>query len=173
MYSTPQQSRGFTLIELLCVIIIIAIAAVLVIPQMGARGDLKAAAAARTLMADLTYAQNRAIAKQATQYVMFTVASGTYQVQEGSPPATETHPVTLVPFVQTFGSTGLEDVTLTSANFDGKSIIAFDELGAPYAYDSVNGTVALVSGAIKIASEGYTMTLNIEPYTGEVALTTP
>ncbi len=166
-------ARGFTLVEILCVIIILAIAAVLVIPQLSSRGDLQAAAAARTVMADILYAQNRAIAKQSAQYVKFNVATHTYDVQEGATPATGINPVTLKPYTQTFGGTAIPGVTLTSAAFDGKDTLAFDEIGAPYTYDSVAGLVALSAGSIKIASDGYTMTLTVRPYTGEIVTSTP
>jgi prepilin-type N-terminal cleavage/methylation domain-containing protein len=167
-------TRGFTLIEILCVVILIAIFAIVVIPQLNERGDIKAAAAARIVMADIMYAQNRAIAKQTAQYVKFDVASHTYQVQEGTPPTTVTHPVTLKTYTQTFNSTAIPDVTLTSAGFDGKDTLAFDEIGAPYAYDSAAGTqAALSTGTIKIAAGGYTMTLTVQPYTGEITTSTP
>ena len=42
---------------------------------MGTRDDLKAAAAARMLMADLIYAQNRAISTQTRHYVKFDTGS--------------------------------------------------------------------------------------------------
>ncbi|CAN5401039.1 N/A [soil metagenome] len=173
--SNGQEShrRGFTLVELLCVIVILAIAAVFVIPQLSSRGDIKTAAAARTLMADIMYAQNRAIAKQTPQYVVFDLTAHTYALKEGSSLTTLTHPVQLKPYLQTFGSSGLEDVTLTSATFDSKTTIAFDEIGAPYSYDSIAGLVALSVGQIKLTSEGYTLTLNVQPYTGEIALQTP
>ena len=90
----PIDSRGFTLVEMLCVILILAIAAVIVIPQLGSRGDLKAGAAARTIMADFVYAQDRAIAHQAPVYVTFDTTAKTYAVQEGSPLATITNPAT-------------------------------------------------------------------------------
>ena len=48
-----------------------------------------------------------------------------------------------------------------------------DEIGAPYSYDSTSGMVALSNGQIKIASDGYTLTLSLEPYTGEITVTTP
>jgi prepilin-type N-terminal cleavage/methylation domain-containing protein len=166
-------TRGFTLIELLCVVLILAIAALIVIPQLGDRGDLKAAAAARTIAADLMYAQNRAIAKQTPQYVTFNTAAKTYSLQEGTPPTTITNPITLSPYTMTFGGTALPDVTLTSADFDAKPALAFDEIGAPYSYDSTNGRVALTTGQIKIASDGYTMTLNVQPDTGEITTATP
>jgi type II secretion system protein H len=173
MAGTPTHTRGFTLVEILCVLVLLAIMAMIIIPQLGSRGDLKAAAAARTMMADIMYAQNRAIARQTPQYVSFDTATKTYTLMEGTTPAVITHPVTLNSYEQTFGNTGLEDVTLTSAAFDSKSTIAFDEIGAPYSYDTMSGMVALSSGQIKIASDGYTMTLSLEPYTGEITVTTP
>ncbi len=173
MKRSPKQIRGFTLIEILCVVIILAIAAVLVIPQLGSRSDLQAAAAARTVMSDILYAQNRAIAMQTTQYVKFSVATHTYEVQEGTTPATMTNPLTLKPFTQTFGGTAIPGVTLTSAAFDGKDTLAFDEIGAPYSFDTTGGLVALSTGSIKIAADGYTMTLTVKPYTGEIVTSTP
>jgi len=167
-------TRGFTLIEILCVVILMAIIAVVVIPQLNERGDIKAAAAARVVMADIMYAQNRAIAKQAMQYVKFDVVAHTYEVQEGTPPSTVTNPVTLKTYTQTFNSTAIPDVTLTSVGFDGKDTLAFDEIGAPYAYDSVASTSAALSvGTIKIAAGTYTMTLTVQPYTGEITTSTP
>ena len=54
--------RGFTLVEILCVVVILGIASAIIIPQLGTHDDMKVAAAARTVMADLIYAQNTAIA---------------------------------------------------------------------------------------------------------------
>lgn len=168
--------RGFTLVEILCVVVILGIASAVIIPQLGTRGDLKAASAARVVMADLMYAQNRAIAKQSTVYVMFDLSAKCIRVQEGSTPTTITHPVTQKTYVTTFGSngdTGLTDVEIDSASFDGSEYIAFDELGAPYSYVSSTGLTALTTGQIKISSDGYVLTLNIEPYTGEISVVEP
>ena len=169
-----SECRGFTLIEILCVVVILGIASALILPQLSTRADLKAASAARVVMADLMFAQNRAISRQTPQYVVFDVASKKYSLQDGTPLATLTHPVNLTPYEVTFGmggTNGLEDITLTSANFDSLATLAFDEMGAPYSYDPVNGLVALSSGSIQLTCEGYVLTISIEPSTGELTVT--
>src|SRR5437588_9273905 len=87
----PLRRQGFTLIEILCVVVIIGIASAVVLPQLSTRDDMRAASAARTLMADLLYAQNRSIALQKYHYVSFNTATNSYQVMD-SPTNVITHP---------------------------------------------------------------------------------
>jgi prepilin-type N-terminal cleavage/methylation domain-containing protein len=176
MVTSRFQFRGFTLTEILCVVVILGIASAIILPQLGTRADLKAGSAARVVMADLMFAQNRAISRQTPQYVVFDVAAKKYCLQDGSPLATLTHPVNQKPYEITFGTggdNGLQDTTLASAEFDGGMTLAFDELGAPYSYDAVLGLTPLSSGAIKVSCEGYEITITIEPSTGELTVTTP
>lgn len=176
MFTSRSHSRGFTLTEILCVVVILGIASAIILPQMGGRGDLKAGAAARVVMADLMFAQNRAISRQTPQYIVFDVAAKKYTLQDGSPLATITHPVNQKPYEITFGSggdNGLEETTLVSAEIDSTSILAFDELGAPHSYDSTLGMVPLTTGTIKVSCESFVLTINIEPSTGELSVTTP
>ena len=74
----PRHFRGFTLVEILAVVVILGIASAIIIPQMGTRDDMRAAAAARTLVADLIYAQNQAITSGRMVYVKFDVANNKY-----------------------------------------------------------------------------------------------
>src|SRR5437764_11847528 len=69
--------RGFTLVEILMVVTILAIASAIIVPQIGTRDDLKQAAGARVVMADLIWAQNRAISTQQKQYIIFSGQSYT------------------------------------------------------------------------------------------------
>src|SRR5438874_2544168 len=84
--STPARGfRGFTLIEILCMVVVLGIASLVILPQITTRDDLKVAAAARALMADLLYAQNRSIALQKMHYVRFN-NNGTYDVLDSIGP---------------------------------------------------------------------------------------
>src|SRR4051812_47762470 len=73
-HRTLRRSSGFTLAEILAVVVILGIASAIIIPQIGTRDDMRVKAAARTLIADLIYAQNLAISTGQTVYVRFDVA---------------------------------------------------------------------------------------------------
>lgn len=174
-----RQRRGFTLIEILTVVVILGIASAIIIPQMGSRSDLVASAAARTVMSDMIYAQNRAIAMQKKQFVQFVGQQYNLQTRDTDTSAlyTITHPVTKNNYSLTFNTTasGLGNVTLTSASFGGKSVLGFDELGSPFSFDSAagpNGTVTPLAstGSIVITSGSASLTISVEPFTGEVTV---
>jgi len=174
------RRTGFTLIEILCVVIILGIAGAIIVPQMGTRDDLRAAAAARALMADLIYAQNLAITSQGNHYVAFDVANRRYTVLNSSLNIVQ-HPVEKGNFVITFGpggTPGLRECSLSSAAFlgtsssDTRTTIGFDELGTPLI--RYGGTVeTLTAGEVKVKSGAYELTIKIEPYTGQITVTTP
>ncbi|HWP41142.1 MAG TPA: prepilin-type N-terminal cleavage/methylation domain-containing protein, partial [Tepidisphaeraceae bacterium] len=86
---------GFTLVEILAVVVILGIASAIIIPQIGTRDDLVASAAARVVMADLIYAQNRAIAMQKKHFVQFVGQQYTLMTRasDTSPLTAITHPV--------------------------------------------------------------------------------
>lgn len=170
----PQSA--FTLVEILVVVIILGIISAMILPAIGSRDDLRTAAAARIVMSDLIYAQNLAISRQQPHYVRFTSTGyGIYNVATGGSPLN--HPVNHTPYTCTFGTggtAGLQNTTLASSSFDGQAILAFDELGAPYAYDTTNGMVPLTSaGTIRLTSGTYELIISIEPFTGEVTVAQP
>jgi prepilin-type N-terminal cleavage/methylation domain-containing protein len=174
-----MKRNAFTLVEILVVITILGIAAAVIVPELGTRGDLKAAAAARLVMADLIYAQNRAIATQTRHYVKFDSA-GTpqnYRLVTSVTPLTDIqHPLTKASnYLVTFGSggtAGLTDISLGTVSIEGKTTLVFDELGVPYAYDAVaNTTTALTTtggSTIPVKCGNFTLTITVEPYTGEI-----
>jgi prepilin-type N-terminal cleavage/methylation domain-containing protein len=174
---TRRHRSAFTLVEILCVVVILGIASAIIIPQLGSRDDLRAAAAARTIMADLIYAQNTAIAQQRRHFVQFVGQQYTVlsRANDSSPLVTVTHPVTKNSYTVTFGTAinGTENVTLGTPDFGGGSaILGYDDLGAPFAYDAgTNTSTPLVSaGNITVTCGSTTLTIAVEPYTGETVV---
>src|SRR5437867_3575865 len=137
---------GFTLVEILAVIVILGIASAIIIPQMGTRDDMRAAAAARTLVADLIYAQNQAITSGRMVYIKFDVANNKYTLLSTAKTGGDValnNPITQTTYTQQFGasSRGWEQVSIYSSVFNGSDLtfrpeftLAFDEMGSPYVY---------------------------------------
>lgn len=181
----PERPAAFTLVEILVVVVILGIAAAVIVPQMGSRDDLKAAAAARMIMADLIYAQNKAISTQTRHYVKFdTTTPQTYRLLSSMNPETDIQqPVTKAStYTVKFGrnapadtngiTPGMEQCGLGTINIEGHTNIGFDELGVPCYWDTAtNKAVSLtVSGgsSIQVTCGTFTLTVSIEPYTGEI-----
>ncbi|HEX8340164.1 MAG TPA: GspH/FimT family pseudopilin [Tepidisphaeraceae bacterium] len=167
-----SRRTGFTLVEILMVVVILGIAAAAIVPQMGSRDDLKLSAAARALMADLSYAQSRAITKQRKHYLQFGEEQYTLlsRATDAAALAAITHPINPGDYVVSFASGPLRDVRVASADFDTRTTLVFDELGSPMSYNG-SATSALVSpGTIRLESGTSVLTMQIEPYTGEITL---
>jgi prepilin-type N-terminal cleavage/methylation domain-containing protein len=171
-----QHRSGFTLIEILCVVVILGIASAIIIPQIGSRDDLNSAAAARVLMSDLMYAQNRAIAMQKKHFVVFNGQTYTIESRNTDVSAlfTVTQPITKDPYIVTFGqaNTPLANSSLSSPTFGSSTTVAFDEMGSPYAYNSASNTLTPLSaaGTINVTCGAKTLRISIEPYTGEATV---
>src|SRR5690554_2963790 len=93
MNFTTRLRSAFTLVEILVVLVILGIASAIVIPQISSRDDLRAAAAARIIVADLVYAQNRAIATNVNQCIRFDADGQQYVLTEAGSLAPISHPV--------------------------------------------------------------------------------
>jgi len=176
--AAPRRSRpgrgAFTLVEILCVIVILGIASALIIPQIGTRDDVKAAAAARLIIADLMYAQNLAISKQRKHYVQFTGQQYTLLSRDADtdPLVAILHPVDRDNYVEAFGANraGLEGVTINSINFGGPTILGFDDLGSPFSYDGTTVAPLSAAASIEVKSGDFTLTVKVEPFTGDTSV---
>jgi Tfp pilus assembly protein FimT len=170
-------------VEILAVIVILAGLWVLVLPAMGTRDDLRLGAAARVAIADLLYAQNRAISTQTTQFVSFTAASGGnnggYAIYDVQPFATAiTNPTSQQPYNVTFGAGGAAQfgtIIVSGVSFNANAqntVLAFNEMGQPMTCAPAGTPAALTAaGTITLQSGAQTMVLSIEPDTGNI--TTP
>jgi prepilin-type N-terminal cleavage/methylation domain-containing protein len=177
---------AFTLVEILTVVIILGISAAIIIPSVGNRDDMRVASAARLLMADLIYAQNKAIATQTPYYVWFDTTNKRYSIHDTAPTATTTatdaidhplHPTTFSgKYVTAYGvvNSQLAAISMGTVDFAGKQILKFDELGVPWGYDVPTATPTQLTGAsvgkVSLNCGSFTLTVTIEPYTGEMTV---
>jgi MSHA pilin protein MshC len=170
-----RQTRAFTLVEILTVVIILGIASAIIVPQLGSRDDFRVASAARQVMADLIYAQSRAISTQRKHYVEFSGNQYTISSRNDDASALSpiTHPITKESYVQNVGvaGTALANVSIATVNFGGTSWVGFDEFGAPFKYDPGTNTSTVLSatGIVQLSSGTFSITINVEPYTGDTS----
>lgn len=174
--SAAARRRGFTLVEILAVVAILGIAAAVILPQIGNRDDLRAISTAREVMADLSYAQSQAVSTQKAQYVRFDTTSNRYDLLKQISPSDVymTHPVNGGTFSVPLGAGRKDDtkyVVLDQITFDGRTVLMYDEMGTPYWYDTTTQTSgAMAAGSIRLKSNAYTVTITIQPYSGELKL---
>ncbi len=177
-HGNTRCRTGFTLVEILVVVIIIGIAGAVVIPSISSRDDLRVAAAARLVMADIIYAQNLAITQQGNHYTQFDAATQRYAVMDGSLGVVD-HPVNRMPYrviCGAGGTAGMEQVTIVSAAFTTQaggaaySTLGFDELGTPVVYVSSGSIEPMYEGAIELQVGQARLRVRIEAFTGSITV---
>jgi prepilin-type N-terminal cleavage/methylation domain-containing protein len=177
MYTVSSRPRrGFTLAEILVTVSVIGIAAAVILPQIGSRDDLRTISAAREVVADLTYAQSRAVATQKPTYVRFDPVNNRYDLLEQIAPSDVymIHPLEHANYSVSLGSGRSDDlkyVVFDQVTFDSKTVLMYDEMGTPYAYDpTTQASAAMAAGSIRLKSHAYTVTVNVQPYSGELKI---
>jgi prepilin-type N-terminal cleavage/methylation domain-containing protein len=174
-----SRRGAFTMIEMLCVVIIMAIAAAIVFAGMSNQNDLKVSSAARTVLADLTYAQNYAIATQQPTYVTFNTGARTYSLCSSlSTPTYLINPITKTTYTNTFGSgilTNLSGCNFGTLSLGGQTAMYFDELGTPWSCTSTGGSPSVFSatGTVQVVAGKDSMTIDIQSNTGDMTVTVP
>jgi len=162
MRSRPRQislakRRAFTLVEILMVLMILGIAAAMIAPRLGSMGDIQVSSAARTLVANMEYAQNEAIVTQQDMTVEFNESFEKYWLADAAGNLL-THPVTKRDFTVEFpNERGLQKVEVLSADFGGNDKVTFDSLGSPS-----NG------GSVMLGADGHTYRVDVAPVTGRI-----
>jgi prepilin-type N-terminal cleavage/methylation domain-containing protein len=151
---------GFTLIEIIIVIVILAIAAMTVIPMLSSAGSVQIRSAANIIAADLEYAKSMAISRGQNYYIEFDEASESYSIYKEGDASPIDHPVKKgFPYTIDFkNDSRLNKVDITNVNFNSTDRVTFNCLGSP-----VNG------GTINLNADGITATITVEPVTGYIS----
>ncbi|QNN24597.1 prepilin-type N-terminal cleavage/methylation domain-containing protein [Planctomycetales bacterium ZRK34] len=153
------RAEGFTLVEILVVVIILGIAASVVVPQMLDAGTLSIQAASRMIIADILFAQNEAIGRQATRKVVFDVPNNAYRLTDGNDVTLTVNWKSGNYSVDFDTDNRFAGVQLKAVDFEGGNSVTFDELGAP----SSGGTVDL-------SASGTSYRVTVTPFTGRVTV---
>jgi type IV fimbrial biogenesis protein FimT len=163
----PGYGRGFTIVEILIVVVILAIAALTVVPMLSSAGSMQIRSATNALAADLEYAKSMAISRGQRYSVVFDTGAEGYQIEDQSGSVIP-HPVKKgFNYVVTYGAgTTLNRVDLASADFDSTSKVTFDFLGSPYN----GGGGPLNSGTVTLQAGTTTNTVSVEAVTGYISI---
>ena len=152
------------------VVVIIAIAAMVAIPMIGATSSMQIRSAANMIAADLEYAKSMAISRQKNYSVVFNSVGGYYEIRD--PNGIIKHPVKKgFDYKVAFGSDSrLDKVVIDNVAFDpgSSNTVTFDYLGSPYSGSGVSNP--LNSGTISIRAGDFTETINVEPVTGFISI---
>src|SRR5690606_32299075 len=124
---------------------------------------------ARVVVADLIYAQNRAIATNVNQWVRFNVDNQQYVLTDAGETSPIPHPVHKFDYRVRLGQAGVggaPDVTLVSADFGDSATLACDPLGQPMSVAEDGTQTVLTSvGVIELRSGTYALQVQVQPFT--------
>ncbi len=162
----PATARAFTLVELLIVITVLGIATAMVIPSMGSVGVLRVQAAVRTIVSDVTQAQSEALAYQKGRAISFNLEANSWSIVEVNGAELDASTDTLWSNVITGPDFG--DSRIVAADFDGDTVLIFDEMGAPV--EAPLSTNPAATGTLDVTGSGQTFRITVEAFTGRVVV---
>lgn len=146
--------RGFSLIELILVVAIMVIVSAIAVPRYASAVALsRADSAARKIATDLAYARSLAMTSSKPQAVVFSVATGTYQLSGQLDPVRRTMAYQVDVSAEPYKS------KLVSATFGSTATVTFSIYGLP---DNA-GTVVVGSGSVQ-------RTITLDDTTGRCAI---
>jgi prepilin-type N-terminal cleavage/methylation domain-containing protein len=159
---------AFTFIEILLVVFVLAIAAAIIIPNIGSAADSQVVSAARIVQADLEVARSLAVTTQHPHSMVFSPDRRSYKVvadYDGGAYAAATavaHPVNQGKQfeVALAALSGMDAVTVFAVNFGGQTYVTFQSLGGPAA-----------AGSITLRAGDSEMVVSVEGLTGIVTVT--
>lgn len=181
-FATPRRG-GYTLIELLIVVAILGLAGSLLVPNIVDHDSMRAQAAVRQLIVDLSFAQSDALAHQEFRrvhffpdgrgYALVRVTEATYDLAfvEATadyiedPLGTESQLGRYI--VNFFTDDRYEGVSISSVDIDsGGRDIVYDALGGTI----MSGGIPGIGGTIEISSGDEQYSVTVSPFTGKLTV---
>lgn len=172
--SVPRNRRGVTLIEILIVVALMGIAASILIPNMRNAVSFETESAVRRIVADLSFAQSDAMARQSARRVVFEEDGSGYRLL--ADPFDPDNDVLFDPIsdggsgryvVNFIADRRFGDITIESASFDGGNrYITYDAIGGP-----VNGeNASSIGGSLVVSGNGDRFRILVSGFTGRVSV---
>lgn len=161
--SQPTRPHAYTLVEVLIVVTILGVVSAVVVPHMLTAGSMGVQAAARSVVSDLMFAQNEAVAAQASRTVVFDPAANRYELRD------ENDAILTAAWIngesQNYAvdfseDTRFQGVIIKSATFGSDNAVIFDDLGSP---DS--------GGEVVIEYNDTSYAIRVAAFTGRVTVT--
>lgn len=187
MCTSHRRFRGYTLIELLIVIAILGLAGALLVPRLVNADTFAVQAAVRAMVADITFAQTDALARQEIRRVQFLrddldrihgyaiLAPANQAIYDGpfDPETAEylDHPSAIATggsFIVDFDvDERFSGVEIESVNFNGSDWIAFDALGGPLGRA---GQPFTTGGGVRLRGLSGSYLLQVSGFTGKITV---
>ncbi len=181
--------RSYTLIELIIVMGVLALAAALLVPNLVGSDTMRAQAAVRMLIADLSFAQSDALANQEYRRVVFYDDGSGYciiEVDGGATTPADLDDPSVIYVYDPLGHIGryivdytldkrFEGVWISAANIDNILVL---EDRPEITYDMMGGTVLSntesvpgTGGSVTLSYKDSSYRIDISPFTGKLTVT--
>ena len=167
MVQPDTRARAYTLIEILIVVTLLGIASAMAMPSLRSTDGLRVQATVRAIVADITFAQSDALARQQGRAMVFDRDNNRYSILE-------VHGTTLSPSTDTIYSLNLNNERkfhssrIQDVAFEGSNVLVFDELGGPVT--GPGSSTPGNGGTLTITGSGETFEISVEAYTGRVSV---
>ena len=132
----PHAGGGFTMIELIAVIVILAVISVGAAASLSSLQDSRAAMAGKSLLRDLTFARQHAIATGRKTWVEFDTTAKDWRILAEVPSVSGRTAVfdtaTGSDYVQAIDTGSFAGIDFVSVDFTSTDEVGFDWLGRPF-----------------------------------------
>ena len=168
------RRRAFTLIEILIVVTLMGIAASLLIPNMSNAVSFETEAVVRQVVADLSFAQSDAMARQSGRRVLFAENGSGYRIL--ADPYDAENDVLYDPIsdggtdkyiIDFVSDARFRMITIEDVDFDGgNNFITYDAIGGP-----INGeNTSSIGGSVTVSGSDGRFRISVSGFTGRVSV---